>query len=117
LIFVAGGLLIFSATMKFAGVPGVVQPMAAVGFAGPKLLLIAVLEVLSAVLYWIPVTRAVGVLVVSAYLGGAICTHVQADEYLRVIPAAFILALAWTGAALRHHAFLWSFSRFDSSQH
>jgi hypothetical protein len=110
LVLVAGGLLAFSAAMKFAGVPGVVCQMAADGFAGNKLLFIATLEILSTSLFLWPRTRSIGLLLVSSYLGGAICTHVQLAEFPKAIPPAVILSLAWIGTTLRHPQVLWSFA-------
>jgi hypothetical protein len=110
LIGVAGGLLAFSAAMKFAGVPAIVRQMAADGYAGNKLLVIATLELPSTALFLWPRTRSIGLLLVSSYLGGAICTHVQLNEFPKAIPPAAILSLAWTGTVLRHPRVLWSFA-------
>lgn len=111
LVILSGALLVFSAAMKFAGVPGVIHEMAADGFAGNKLTFIATLEVLSAALFLWPRTRSIGLLVVSAYLGGAICMHVQLGEYPKAIPPALLLSLASIGAWLRHPQMLWSFAQ------
>jgi len=46
--------------------------MSAVRFDNPRLMLIAMLEASGAILFMIPRTRALGLLLVSAYLGGAI---------------------------------------------
>lgn len=117
LISLAGALLLFSAAMKFAGVPTIVRQMAAAGFAGNKLLFIAILEVLSTALFLWPRTRSIGLLLVSSYLGGAICVHVQLGEFPKAIPPAAILTLAWIGTWLRHPQVLWSFaSRASSSR-
>ena len=116
LVLVSGALLAVSATLKFAGVPGVVRQMAADGFAGDKLLFIATLEVLCTALFLWPRTRSIGLLLVSSYLGGAICVHVQLGEYPKALPPAAILSLAWIGTCLRHPQALWSFApRFSRS--
>jgi len=62
-----GVLLIFSSAVKLAGVPAVRHEMAAIGFAGGKLMFIAVLEIVSAALLIVPRTRSLGILLVSAY--------------------------------------------------
>ena len=108
LIVLPGILLAGSAVAKFAGVPGVVRQMAAAGFAGPKLTFIASLEILSAALFLLPRTRSLGLLLVSAYLGGAMATHVQGGDYAHALPSSVLLALAWIGAALRYRQVLWS---------
>jgi hypothetical protein len=64
-----------SSFAKFAHVPGIVAQMAELGFDGPRLMIIAVLELASAALLLLPKTRPFGLLLVSAYLGGAIAAH------------------------------------------
>src|SRR5205814_5181067 len=80
LMVIASVMLIGSAGAKLAHVPKVVTELGAMGFDGNKLILIAILEILSAVLFLIPVTRSFGLLMVSAYMGGAIATHVGHDQ-------------------------------------
>ena len=107
LVYVASLVLAGSAAAKFIQVPTVVAKLAVLGFAGDKLRLIAGLEVLSAILFALPRTRAIGLLVVSAYLGGAIASHVGHNQ-LPFQPAS-LLALIWIAVTLRHPEALWSF--------
>jgi hypothetical protein len=107
LIFLLGLTLTMSSIVKFAGVPGVVHNMAADGFANGKLTLVATLEILSAALFLFPRTRSFGVLVLSSFLGGAICTHVQMSEYVKGIGPFILLTLTWVGVWLRHPQALW----------
>jgi len=100
LIFLGGLVLLGSAAAKFAHVPKVVEELGRLGFEGNKLTIIAVLEVVSAVLFLAPATRSLGLLLVSAYLGGAIATHVQHDD--SALGPAVILSLIWAGAWLRY---------------
>ena len=113
LIFLGGLVLIGSSVVKFAQVAPVVKQLAALGFAGSKLMIIASLEILSALLFLVPRTRSVGLLMVSAYLGGAIATHVGHDE--PVYQPAFVLLIFWLGAWLRHPAIAWVFRDNASS--
>ena len=108
LIFLPGLVMGASAIAKFAHVPAVVHPMDACGFPDAKLTLVATLELLSAALFLLPRTRSFGLLLLSAFLGGAICTHVQLGEYGAVGPPSILLSLAWIGVALRHPQVLWS---------
>src|SRR3989442_7465249 len=80
LIALGGLVLLASAAAKFARVPPIVAELGAFGFAGSKLMLIAAIEAVSALLFLIPRTRSAGLLLVSSYLGGAIATHVQHDQ-------------------------------------
>jgi hypothetical protein len=100
LIYFLSVLLVGSAAVKLLQVPAVVSRMAVLGFDGGKLMLIAVLEILSALLFAYPRTRSLGLLMVSAYLGGAIATHVGHDQ-LPLQPSV-VLALFWLAAWLRH---------------
>lgn len=106
LIFLCGLALVASAGAKFAHMPQVAAQLGGWGFTGGRLTLVAVLEILSALLFLIPPTRSAGLLMVSAYMGGAVATHVQHGE-LSLQPALF-LALLWLGAYLRHPQVLWS---------
>jgi len=107
LIFLPGLAVTMSSIVKFAGVPAVVHNMAADGFANGKLTLVASLEIISAGLFLFPRTRSFGVLVLSSFLGGAICTHVQMGEYAKGIGPSILLILAWVGTWLRHPQSLW----------
>jgi uncharacterized membrane protein YphA (DoxX/SURF4 family) len=104
----AGVLLVASGLAKLAGVPPVVQPLYAYGFTH-TVPLVGALEVLSGVLLLIPKTRSFGLVFASAFLGGALATHVQHHEARECIPAFFVLALVWGGVSLRHPITLWSF--------
>ena len=108
LIYLVGIALIGTSFLKFAHPPAVLAQFRELGYEGSKLTLIGILEVSCALLFMVPPTRSIGVLLISSYLGGAIATHVGHGQ-----PAAFgpavLLALAWLGAWLRHPYILWSF--------
>jgi hypothetical protein len=106
LIFLGAFMLAASAGAKFAHVPKVVTELGAFGFDGSRLMLIAVLELFSAALFALPASRAVGLLLVSAYMGGAIATHIQHGQ--APLQPAVVLSILWLGAWLRHPESLWS---------
>ncbi len=108
LIFLPGLAVGMSSIVKFAGVPGVVHQMAAAGFSGGKLTLVAALEIASAAFFLYPRTRSLGLLLLSSFLGGAICTHVQMGEYAKAIGPCILLSSTWLGTWLRHPEALWS---------
>jgi DoxX-like family len=99
LAYVLSFLLTGSAIAKFIPVPKVAGQMALVGFAGGRLTFIAALEIASAFLFAYPRTRFFGLLMVSAYLGGAISAHVGHGQ-IGWQPAV-ILGLVWLSACLR----------------
>src|SRR5580765_6822477 len=92
LIFLPGLALGISGILKFAGVPGVVHTMALAGVTGERLVLVAALELLSSALFLYRPTRSLGLLFLSAFLGGAICTHVQIGEIPKAAGPGVILA-------------------------
>jgi hypothetical protein len=106
-ITLVGILLSGSAAAKLAHIPNVETKMAAMGFGGNKLLFIALLELASAALFLLPLTRSAGLLLVSSYLGGAIATHVQHDQPI-LVPSILLLVI-WLGVWLRHREASWSF--------
>jgi hypothetical protein len=106
LISLLGLVLVASGAAKFAHVPKVVEQMGLVGIEGWRLTFVAFLEVSSAILFLIPLTRSLGLLLVSAFLGGAVATHLE--HGLPFIQPAIFLALLWLGALLRHPQILWS---------
>jgi DoxX-like protein len=110
LIGIAGAVMLVSGSLKLAHVPLVVAEMTALGLPGWKLELVGALEVLSGVLFLLPRLRSLGLPFASAYLGAAICAHVQIGQYFAVLPTMAILGACWLGAGLRHPHLLWSVS-------
>ena len=108
LIYLVCIALLASSSLKFAQLPPVLSQFRELGYEGNRLTLIAILEVCCSVLFMIPYTRSIGLLLISSYLGGAIATHVGHSQPAAVGPA-IILALAWLGVSLRHPNVLWSF--------
>ena len=115
LIAIAAGVLIFSGSLKLAHVPQVVEEMTSLSLAGWKLNLVGALELASGALFLLRPLRSLGLLVTSAYLGAAICAHVQADQYYAVLPAMVVLGSCWLGAALRHPQILWSLGELGAA--
>jgi DoxX-like family len=115
LIFLPGIAVLLSEAMKFLHVAAVVQQMASAGFGGGKLFLVATLGSTSAALFLYPRTRSIGLLLLSSFLGGAICTHVQQGKFAAGLAPSMLLALAWIGTYMRHPQMLWSFREFVSA--
>jgi hypothetical protein len=61
---------------------------------------VLIAEICCALLYAIPQTAVLGAILLSAYLGGAVATHVHAGEASFWFPPIFAV-LAWTGLLLR----------------
>jgi hypothetical protein len=76
----------------------VAAQLGSIGF-GRLVPLVGVLELASALLLAFTLTRPLGMLMVSAFLGGAIAAHL--GHGLSPLPPAIPLALIWIGAWLR----------------
>lgn len=98
--------MIGSAVGKLIGAQPVVEGFEKFGLRN-HMLLIGIGELISALLFLIPRTNSLGVLLLSAYLGGAIVTHMQHGEPY-IVPAV-LLILVWIAAYLRHPEVLQSF--------
>ncbi len=74
-----------------------------------RLLLIAAGEIIAAILFLIPKTSSLGVLLLSAHFGGAIATHMEHGE--SYFPIVIILLLIWVANYLRNPEMLASFTK------
>jgi hypothetical protein len=94
-----------SAFMKFRPTPQVLDGMAQMGFSVSLLTPLGILETACVVLYLIPQTAVLGAILLTGYLGGAICTHLRVNQPF-VMPVILGL-LVWLGIYLRE-ARLWA---------
>mgnify|MGYP002777693368 CR=1 FL=1 len=92
-------MLLMSATMKLSHQPELVQGFAAFGFAESLLTPIGLVCLACAVLYLIPQTAVLGAILVTAYLGGAVVTHVRIGDAF--ISPIVIGVVVWAGLYLR----------------
>lgn len=92
-------LFLFSAFMKINQAEEVVAQAAAIGFGKETYWWIGVIELVSVILFCIPRTGIVGNLLLIAYMGGAIATHVQHQQPVAVV--VVIQSLLWVTAWLR----------------
>lgn len=80
----------------------VVEASMKLGFSEASIFWIGVAFVVSTLLYAVRRTSFYGAILLSAYLGGAVCTHVNAGHgAFEIVFPAFFGALVWTGLALR----------------
>jgi hypothetical protein len=99
-----GGLLIFTGSQKVLG-PAPPEALARFGLA-EQTRLIGMGAILNAIFLLIPRTSALGLLLTSAFWGGAICIHMAHGE--SYVFQAISLLLTWAGAYLRNPATLGS---------
>ena len=94
-----GILLLSSAAMKLMGGDEAAKNAAAFGLTAGSLQFIGVIEIISFVLFAIPRTGLLGTLLLAAYLGGAIVTHLE--HALPFIVPVIIQCIVWITAAIR----------------
>ncbi|HVW22788.1 MAG TPA: DoxX family protein [Opitutaceae bacterium] len=95
--------MLFDGAVKVIQPDFVVKSTAQTGFPLGALFPLGVIVVLAAVLYLIPRTAAWGALVLTGYLGGAVCANVQLHSALfsgTLFPVYFGV-LIWLGLGLR----------------
>ena len=93
-------VFVFSACLKLGRVPMAVTELTHAGIPGGAILPIGLLELSCLALYLIPRTAILGTLALSAYLGGAIVTHIVARQpfIAPLVVGVMMLMSAW----LRH---------------
>lgn len=110
LVGLMSALFIMSATMKLmAGADAeIAKNFVKWGLDG-KLMLIGTGELIAAILFLIPRTSSLGVLLLSAHLGGAIVTHMSNAEMF--VPQVIMLLFVWVANYLRNPEMLASFTK------
>ena len=92
-------IFVISAVMKLVGGAEVKQGMTQLGLPPSMLTPLSILELACAVVYLIPATAVLGAILLTGYIGGAICTHWRVGD-LFFIQAALGL-FVWLGIYLR----------------
>jgi hypothetical protein len=93
-------MLCFGATLSLFHPEKVAEGMTRYGYTQDKLILIVVLEFGCALLYAIPQTAFFGAILMTAYFGGAVATHVRVSD--PGYGAAILMAIfTWAGLYLR----------------
>ena len=107
---VMSALFIMSASMKLmAGANAEIAQNFIKWGLDDKLMLIGMGELIAAIFFLIPRTSSLGVLLLSAHLGGAIVTHMSNAEMF--IPQIVMLLLVWIANYLRNPEMLSSFTK------
>jgi DoxX-like family len=70
------------------------------GFPAKYLVVLAAVELLSALLYALPWTSVLGAVLLTGYLGGAIATHLRVNDPMFIAPAV-LGVLVWLGLFFR----------------
>ena len=100
---------LMSASMKFMGGNEVKKGMEHLGIPESLIIPLAVLEVSCVLVYAIPQTAVLGAILLTGYIGGAICTHLRVGDVF--IVQVIIGLVIWLGLFLREER-LWSLIPF-----
>jgi len=92
-------LFLFSAALKLKGGPDLAKGMAHLGLPDSMTIPLAILEISWVVIYLIPATSFLGAVLLTGFLGGAICTHWRVGDpvYIHIVLGLFI----WLGLYVR----------------
>jgi hypothetical protein len=94
--------LLLDGVMKLFKPSFVVEATTKLGYQENVIVPIGVVLVACTALYLIPATSALGAILLTGYLGGAVATHVRVEEGAFAIVFPFIIgALVWGGLYLR----------------
>ena len=94
-------LFAMSALMKLKGGPEVTQGMAHLGLPESLIIPLAIVEISCVVIYLIPATSILGAILLTGYIGGAICTHLRVGDpfFMQIALGIFV----WLGLYLREN--------------
>ncbi len=92
-------LFLFSAALKLKDGPEVLKGFTHLGLPASMMIPLAVLEISCVVIYLIPATSVLGAILLTGYVGGAICTHWRVGDpfYIHI----GLGVLIWLGLHLR----------------
>jgi DoxX-like protein len=95
--------LLMDAVMKLLELPVVLQTTAELGYPTADVRTIGLLLLLCTALYAFPRTAVIGAVLLTAYLGGAVATHVRVENPLfsHVLFGVYLGVLLWGGLYLR----------------
>ena len=93
---------LFDSIMKLVKPAFVVEANQQLGYSEHLIIPIALVLLVSTILYVIPVTAVLGAILLTGYMGGAVATHVRVDAPLfNVVFAVLVGILVWAGLFFR----------------
>jgi hypothetical protein len=92
-------VFVMSGAMKLIGGAEVTAGTAHLGLPEAVILPLAIVELGCVAIYAIPQTAVLGAILLTGYIGGAICAHVRVGDSILV--AAAIGVFVWLGLSLR----------------
>ncbi len=98
--------LLFDVTLKLLHPPMVVEGTAKLGYPESSIVVTGVLLLGCLLLHLIPRTAALGAVLLTGYLGGAVATHLRVGDPLwsHTVFPVYVGVLVWAGLVLRRPA-------------
>ena len=95
--------MMFDATLHFLAPAPVSEAFARLGWPLELSRPIAVVEFLCVVAYTVPQTSALGAVLLTGYLGGAVATHLRAGSplFVEALFPVYVGVMLWAGLAMR----------------
>ncbi len=95
--------LLMDAGMKLAGLPIVIETTEQLGWPGDLARPLGIILLIATLLYAYPRTSVLGAVLLTAYLGGAVATHVRIGSPLfsHVLFGVYLGLFVWGGLYLR----------------
>ena len=99
LTVLASAVFVFSATMKLVGGKALEEGMAHLGLPMTLVVPLAVLELACVAVYLLPRSSVLGAVLLTGYVGGALCTHLRVGDpfHVPIVLGVFV----WLGIYLR----------------
>jgi sorbitol-specific phosphotransferase system component IIC len=96
--------MLMDSVMKFIQPKEVIEGTVALGFTQHHIIVLGVLGLLSTLLYTLPRTSVLGAILLTAYFGGAIATHMRMDNplFTHTLFTVYFGVLTWGGLWLRN---------------
>ncbi len=96
--------MLMDSIFKFVPNQDVIDGTTSLGFQAHHLPILGTLGLLSTILYIIPRTEVLGAILLTAYWGGAVATHVRLDNplFTHVLFSVYLGILAWGALFLKN---------------
>jgi hypothetical protein len=94
-----GIIFLGSASGKLMGSADALKMASGLGVSTTTYKILGIVELLSVILFIYPRTGILGTLLLAAYMGGAIATHLEHN--ISIIPPAVVAAFVWIVAVVR----------------
>lgn len=92
-------LLLFSGVLKFMPIPGNDENLQHIGWKAESVPTLGVIEIICTLIYLIPQTAMLGSILLAAYMGGTVATHLRVGDPFFV--QILIGVVLWLGLWLR----------------